>query len=326
MRFFHDFEIVSCYSLQLVKSRWGASLYIASSVRLYMHTNLEMVRVKKELQVDISRDEMTNLIFTMGYLQNYRYYRTRMLEKAHDTVSKMFSDLTHGQQESIAGMLRVELVVNAVMYSSDLASAILALDKPLPQIIKTISSLHETGSGSIKEFYERMPKQDFSYFWKLLRYDKNPKVASSKEKYERSCKRFWNNVVNLAQFYIRWYPLYSCYKHGLNIITFVDSKSGKEVLIMGRVDGTFDISTFAPSWYLGYAPAIETVFRIFNKAIDPLIWGILKGALGIDLEAKELGVSMTTKEPKDESRPVSLTFSTEFPWKIWKGKEVEPFY
>ena len=109
-------------------------------------------------------------------------------------------------------MLQVELVVNAVMYCQDLAAIVLALNKPPAEILKTVSSLHETGSGSIKDFYEKIPQRDFDYFWRMIKYDKL-EITNEKDKYERSCERFRKDMLKVSKFFLHWYELFTAYKH-----------------------------------------------------------------------------------------------------------------
>ena len=64
---------------------------------------------------------MTNLVFALGYFHHYRYFRMQILEKDVDSVYETFPSLKPERKESMAGMPRVELVVNAVLYCSDIS-------------------------------------------------------------------------------------------------------------------------------------------------------------------------------------------------------------
>jgi hypothetical protein len=269
--------------------------------------------------------EITSLSFVLGYFHHYRYIRSQILEKDVDTVYTAFPNFRPEQIESIAIMLRVELMVNAVMYCSDLAAILLAFAKPVDQILKTVSSLHETGSGSIKEFYQEISSQPPEYFWKLLGYDKL-EMASDKARYERSCARFQDDISHLSKFFLKWYQLHSCYKHGLNIVAFVESKTGSDVLIMGNPDGTFDTVLLPPSWYLAYIETIEIVFKMFSRVVEPRIWKLVIGTMKIDLKDKTMKKVFVSKEPEDKTRPHKFSFTMSYPWKIWDVKDHEPFY
>jgi len=275
---------------------------------------------------NVTRNELTNLIFALGYSHHYRYYRSKILENDIDGIDKVLSSLKEQQVESIVSVLRVELVTNSVMYCEDLAIILLALNKPTTEIIKTIASLHETGAGSVKEFYEKFPQRNFEYFWRMIKYDR---FCEEKEvdKYQRSCKRFANDMLGVSKFFLHWYELFSAYKHGLNIVPLVDAGTGKDVLMIGKYDGTFDTLVLRPSWYIGYIEIVEIVHNIFNKVIDPIIWKMLEDIAGVNLkDEKTIRKMLTSIEPEDKTRPFGLTMKVTFPWKIRETKEYRPFY
>lgn len=275
--------------------------------------------------LEVNRDKMTNLGFALGYCHPYRYLRSKMLEYDIDRIRKIFPILREEQIENIVSMLQVELVVNSVMYCQDLAAIILALEKPATELLRTVSSLHETGAGSIKEFYESLSEQDFEYFWRILRYDKLD-ITNEKEKYERSCERFRNDMLRLSKFFLRWYELLSCYKHGLNILALIDAKTGKDILMMGEQDGSFEILVLPPSWYIGYIEIVEIVYRMFERVIEPIFWMMLEETADVDLkENRDIRKTLVSTEP-DQTRPYKLTIEASFPWKIREAKEYKPFY
>jgi len=275
---------------------------------------------------NVTRDELTNLNFALGYCHRYRYLRSKILENDIDKANEILSDLKEQQIESIVAMLQVELVVNAIMYCEDLAIILLALSKPVTEIIKTVASLHETGSGSVKEFYEKLPQRDFEYFWRMMKYDRFC-VEGDKDRYEQSCKRFWNDMLKLSSFFLHRYELFSAYKHGLNVVSLVDAKTGKDVLMIGKYDGTFDVLVLPPSWYLEYVEIVEIVHNMFNKVIEPIIWKTLEDISGIDLrEEGTIRKALTSREPEDETRPVRFEIKVTFPWKVREPKEYKPFY
>lgn len=273
-----------------------------------------------------NRNELTNLQFLFGYSHHYRYFRSRILENDIDTTENILSDLKAGQIENIVAMLRVELVVNAVMYCEDLAIMLLALRKPVKEIIKTVASLHETGAGSVKEFYAKLPQHSLEYFWELIKYDKFCEAGAA-DKYQRSCKRFRADLLKLSKFFLTWYNLFAAYKHGLNVVSLIDSKTGKDLLMIGKYDGTFDIIVVHPSWPLGYIEVTEIVYRMFNNVVDPIIWKIMEDISGVNLkETQQLTKTLTSGETEDKARPIKFTINAVFPWKIFEAKEYRPFY
>jgi hypothetical protein len=272
----------------------------------------------------VTRDEMTNLNFALAYPHQFRYYRSHLLEDNIDRIKETLPTLTDKQRENIVAMLNVDLVVNTVMYCEDLAIMLLALDKPVTKMIKTFASLHETGAGSVKEFYEKIPKRDFDYFWHIIKYDK---FYEEDSKYQRSCRRFVNDIIKVSKFFLVWYPLFSAFKHGLNVLACVNNKSGKDVIMIGERDGTFITTVLASSWSISYIEIIEIIHRIFDKIVDPITWVILEEVSGVNLEEKvDIKKKMESKEPMDKSRPVKLSLQIEFPWKIREAKKYAPFY
>lgn len=286
----------------------------------------EMKQIEIKQSVEVDRDKLTNLSFALGYFHHYRHLRSRILEKDIDRIHEIFPDLKDKQVESTVSMLQVELVANAVMYCADLAVILLALRKRQAEILKTVSSLHETGSGSIKEFYEKLPQQDLAYFWRMMRYDKLKIAKEEQEKYERSCKRFRDDMLKLSKFFLHWYVLFSAYKHGLNVVALIDEKTGKDVLMIGNYDGSFDMLILSPSWYLGYIETVEIVLRMFDRVIEPIFWMMLENTAEVDLkEKRDIRKTLVSREP-DETRPYKITIRVSFPWKIREAKEYKPFY
>ena len=274
-------------------------------------------------------EELTSLQLTLGYFHRYRYLRSKMLEHDLDTVEEIFSDLRDEQQESIKCMLQVDLVVNAVLYSQDLAAILLCLDKPLSKFTTMISSLHETGSGSIKEFYEKLFERQFDFFWKIMKYDElKLHDKPEQEKYERSCNRFRKDMLKVSKFFLQWYNLFSAYKHGLNVVPVRETKTARDVLMLGNPDGTFDMFIVSPSWYLGYIEVVEIVHNVFNRLIEPIMWKLLANVAKVDLKGEETITKLLTSDLSEEEkkRRKKFTFNIVYPWRIREAQEPKPFY
>ncbi|TRZ52155.1 MAG: hypothetical protein D4S01_03390 [Dehalococcoidia bacterium] len=262
--------------------------------------------------------------FAFGYPHQFRYFRSCLIEDNIDRIREILPKLTDTQRENVVSLLNVELVVNAVMYCEDLAIMLLALEKPITKMIKTFAAIRETGSGSVKEFYEKMPERQIEYFWHIIKYDK---FYEKDTKYVRSCKRFARDILKVSKFFMHWYPLFCAFKHGLNVLSYIDKKSGKDILIVGALDGTFTITLLPPTWSIAYIEIIEIIHRIFDKIVDPLTWVILEEVTGINVKGKEnLEAFVKSKEPIEKSRSNKFSLELEFPWKIHTGEERKPFY
>jgi len=267
--------------------------------------------------------ELSNLDFLLGYTHQFRYYRSILLDKSIDTIKETLSDLKDKQRENIVSMLNVDLMVNAVMYCEDLALMLMALNKPFSKTIKYFSSIHESGSGSVEEFYKKVLTEKFDYFWQLIKYDK---FYEQSGRYRRNCYLFIHDFKIVANFFLKWYQLLCAYKHGLNVVVHVDANSGKDVLMIGEPEGTFTLIILHPAWTIWHIEIVEIIHRIFERIIDPLIWNIVEEKTGVDLKEKNITKNMKAKEPIDESGREKVSIQAEYPWKIHQAKEQKPFY
>lgn len=275
--------------------------------------------------------DAVNLTFGMGYLHNYRKIKSEILEDSLKTVASQFSSYRPEQIESIKTMIEIELVINAILFCEDLASIIIALSKEEYNLTNTLVSVHETGSGSIKEFYECVLKEDVDYFWRIMNYDKIEIPEGEIRSYKRSCKRFIDDIRKVATFFLNgfYFSLHQVHKHGLAFNVGRDQNTGRDIIIIPNIDGTFDTHFIHPAWYLRSFEIIEIISNMFTKLYEPLIsWNYLEKITEVDLESESFKVTVDdilTEEDK-EGRPIHGTFSIKFPWKIHSGKRIKPYY
>lgn len=55
--------------------------------------------MKSDSSSDVTRDELTNLTFGLGYSLHYRYLRSKILENDIDRIDKILSNLKEKQIE-----------------------------------------------------------------------------------------------------------------------------------------------------------------------------------------------------------------------------------
>lgn len=278
---------------------------------------------------EVTRDEQTGFIFGFGYLTEYRFYRSEILFKDLEKIDEMLPDLEEARRDNLKLMIKLEIVMNAVRYCADLAGMILTSRKPVSEWLKNISSIHETGAGSIYEFYELIPSQKTEYFWDLMGYNKI-KLEGDLTRYERSAEKLKNNLIKVAVFYQEYYDLYTAYKHGLRLFIFTDEITGRDTLFVACRDNTFTTQVFLkPIWEMRSLEIVDIVHRIFTSVVEPLIsWIALPEKADVEVTEKKLTVTMKSAEPPDPERPYRFSGSFTFPWKSWKKyKEKKiPFY
>ena len=269
--------------------------------------------------------DVLNLTFGMGYLHNYRKIKSEILEESLKTVPSQFSSYRPEQIESIQTMIEIELVTNAVLYCEDLASIIIALNKEEYNITKTLVSVHETGSGSIKEFYEDVLKGDYDFFWRIMKYDKIEISKGKIQSYKRSCNRFIDDIKKVTAFFLNdfHFSLHQVHKHGLALNVFRDQNTGRDVIIIPNIDNAFDTFFVHPGWYISSFEIIELISNMFTKLFEPLIsWDYLEKTTEVDLESESFKVTVDdvlTKEDK-KGRPILLHYHLKCRGKYIVGK------
>lgn len=276
----------------------------------------------------MSQEDVTGLMFAFGYNPYYRYYYSEILLDEFNRIDTLFPELTQGQKENLLSMLKIEYLVNAVQYCSDLAGMfILSLKEP-SEYLKTISSLHETGSGSIKEFYELIPIRDENYFWKLFGYDRIELTELEKPIANNSISKFNINIRRISDFYLEFYQFYSSYKHGLRIISIDEETTGRNHIYYATKYNDFDMLSVKSNWYKPIMNIVKLAYKMFIEIIEPLIsWIQLSLKTNFDFENKEIEVTTIAEEVEDPRRTIEMKgLKGKFPWKIYVPGRRIPFF
>jgi len=275
----------------------------------------------------ISRDELTGLHFGFGYNPHYRYYSCRLLEDNLDRIDELFSEIRDEQRDDLTSMLEIELVTNAVQYCSDLAILFIASMKPPTEYLKTVSSVHDTGSGSVYEFYEKIPEQSDIYFWNLFGYNRIDLTDKEIKKGERSIERFKKDIKIISKYFRCHYQLYTGYKHGMRIFVLKNEYNGNNLIFMPTQRGDFDIAEVGAMWYLQSIEIVGIVHRMFTKIIEPLIsWITFAQMTDTDFQTEKIKKTIITDETPDPERSFGFKFRVAFPWKIHNTDRRIPYY
>jgi len=280
------------------------------------------------LTKETTREWLNQLNYGLGYFHHYRHLYSKSIDNMHSKVKEIYSDKTDLQIRSIELMLELELVNNAIMYCMDFASVFLSLQKPEKGIIKMISSIHETGSGSIKEFYEKINSNELSVdeIWNLMGYGKMAIKPKDRVRYNRSLNRFIEDLKRIASFFLNFYPIYSAYKHGMNIIPIYNEEYDRYAFQVGNPDGTFDYFQMSQTWFFISYEVIETLFMMFDKLVIPQISWILLKQKGVDLKSNDFKQIFKSTEDDDPLHPFRFTLNLIYPWKKFSPDKSNPFY
>lgn len=271
---------------------------------------------------DIKGKDITNLMFMLGYISEYRFQKQLLLENQHENVQDIISDLKPEQYENLRQMIEIEMIINSVQYSEELgAFAIIIKNKRIFEIIKMLSSLSEK---SIKDFYDQIEHADFELLRKYMGYHEISIAGEDIAMYDRSCKRYQNDILNISKFYDNHYQLYLSYKHGLRLIPAIND-DGQKLIFEACKDNTLTVHKIPEMWWLNSIEITEIINNIFKKLYVPLI----RKNIGEYLEVSFTGDMHTSVEATDSPDPAkTLHFQTSiiFPWWIHNGKEPKPFY
>ncbi|UGV39817.1 hypothetical protein J7W08_06685 [Methanococcoides orientis] len=273
---------------------------------------------------EVKRNDIGNMLFASGYISEYRYLKQVLLEKEHDDIQDVFSNLKQSQHENLRQMIEIEMIINAVQYCGELAAfAICVKNKNLLNFMKIISSLPE---ASIKDFFDKVMNADEKLLFRYMGYHEIDIKYEDIGRYIRSCKRYQEDILILSEFYNRWYNLYTAYKHGLRIIPSFNEKNGKKIIMEACKDNTMTIYEIPEMWWLKSIEITETIKKIYAKLYVPLIKLKLSDFLNISLDNDSISTSIESTELPDPNRPISFSSTISLPWWIHEPRTPNPFY
>lgn len=276
------------------------------------------------MKTEISRDEITNLIFLGNYMSNYRYHKDSILNYDYKNLKEIFPDLIDEQIDNLQFLIEIEIVINIIQYCIDLATIIISLGEP-KKAIKKIASLHETGSGSIEEFYQKVSLFNEKEIKELMGYNKITHNHST-QRIKRSCERFQEDLKKISVFYKQYYVLFTEYKHGLGFIA-IREKGGRKVIMEATRNNDLDITVYhTEMWWINSIEILDIINQIFEKLYRPLIKKIVSEKFGIDFTKESEKKRIASLEEVDPTRPIKRALNFEMPWWIHDQIEPRPFY
>jgi len=271
---------------------------------------------------DIRSKDITNLMFMLGYISEYRFQKRLLLENQHENVQDIISDLRTEQYENLRQMVEIEMIINSVQYSEELgAFAIIIKNNRIFEIIKMLSSLSEK---SIKDFYDKIEHTDLKLFRKYMGYHEISIAGKDIDMYNRSCKRYQNDILKISRFYDDHYKLYLSYKHGLRLIPTIND-DGQKLIFEACKDNTLNIHKIPEMWWLKSIEITEIINNIFKKLYVPLIRKKMGEYLNVSVSG-DVRSSVKATDSIESANTSHIQISTSFPWCINDGKEPNPFY
>lgn len=177
------------------------------------------------------QNEISINVLNIGYFYHYRKIKHNFVKNQMEDVERQYPSLNQNQKDGIETMLKIELIVNAIQYCEDLAQIFIALLKKREKYLRILCSVHETGCGSVSEFYEKIGNQDFNYFYLLLCLNK----FDLSEKDELACidriHILRNDLNFISIFFKKFFNLYTSYKHGLLMYPGKLRETGENVVV-----------------------------------------------------------------------------------------------
>ena len=261
---------------------------------------------------DIKGKDITNLMFMLGYISEYRFQKQLLLENQHENVQDIISDLKQEQYENLRQMIEIEMIINSVQYSEELgAFAIIIKNKRIFEIIKMLSSLSEK---SIKDFYDEIEHADIELLRKYMGYHEICMAGEDIARYDRSCKRYQNEILKISRFYDNHYQLYLSYKHGLRLIPAIND-DGQKLIFEACKDNTLTIHKIPEMWWLKSIEITGIINNIFKKLYVPLIRKKFGEYVDIPL-SESVHTSLEATDSPESVNTSHFQLSFAFPWCI----------
>lgn len=275
--------------------------------------------------------ETTQLLLTINYFSNYRYFRESLLWNEYINLENIIQGLTYEQYENIRQMIEVEEIVNAIQYCLDLGGIAICVDnRGINELGYKLANLTEK---SITDFYSNIGKQKIGQIKRYMGYHDIMTDKNRNYKYIRSCRKYRAVISELAQFYDLYYDLYLAYKHGLRIAPF-GCNNGKYIYgVTEKYNEDCSFHTYEIPVLLGINRSVavcDSIKDIFDKLYIPLIRKFACEFINIKKEALDLEDHII-RNIKTENNLIPhptyhLSMSCRHPWWNLKESSLEPFY
>ncbi|MBA3045302.1 MAG: hypothetical protein FP824_03725 [Euryarchaeota archaeon] len=238
----------------------------------------------KQGKIHFRQIGLENAVFGYSYAFLFRYYKAHMLQRFIENMEEIIPEIEEDKRPSLKRMYEVEVVINTVQYAADLAAIIITLKEDIPNLQKRLMSIHETGSGSILEFYQNIKNRPIDYFIDIFGYTK---IDDNKvESLNKSAEKLQAKLNEIAEFYIQYYPFYTSYKHGLRIFPMKNTETNEIMIFEAKKDYTYTIYEYGGKWYSKYLILTQDIYEIFTRIIAKrLQWEIPAKSIGANFES-----------------------------------------
>lgn len=271
---------------------------------------------------DVTSTEITNLIFAGSYFSNYRYYKQEMLENDYKNLENVITGLSSSQYDNLRQMIDIEMIINAIQYSNELgAIAICTKNRNLANLGHVLAKLADE---SIHDFYKNVKNISIKDMRKYMGYHEIEISEAEVVRYNRSCERYREELIILAELHEHFYDLYLTYKHGLRILP-AGCKEGIFRIIIYNSNGSYTYYYQPATLMLESIKITEFIKVVFDKLYIPLIRRKFFEIFGLEFNPNGFTKTIKASDIKSGEYPcTSIEFS--IPWWTNDGTEPKPFY
>jgi len=217
--------------------------------------------------------EMASIAFNSSYFFHFRYFNHYFTKTILNNVPNL-CNFKEAQQEGVKSVVKAQLIFNAILYCEDLALALMAFMKSPKDHLKTLTSVHETGNGSVYEFYDKLKDRDANYFYELIGCTK---YSLSEEETRQSINKIptlKRDMLFLAEFFKTFYEFSTAYKHGFLIYPGKLHDTGESVLGELSWDNLMNFVVVDRIPY-NIDAVVYIIYSIFSTVVDALIINLI---------------------------------------------------
>jgi hypothetical protein len=273
------------------------------------------------------KNELGSIIFAMGYISDFRYYKQMTLEKEYENIQNIICDLTTEQYESLRQMIEVEMIANAIQYCCDLGSFAVSVKHSTlaARFLSDVSTLKEDRLNDI--FFKPIKKGNYDLVSRYMGYHEIEIKENDQRKYSDSCDRYKADITKLSEFFNHWYYLYTAYKHGLRLIPVIENNTHQKIILMAHKDNTWRPYVVSETWWREAIDITIIVHEMFRKLYIPLVRKKFGDRLGFSFDSPSISAQGKSKDSYDPTKEKYLDrMNFNFPWWIHEPGELNPFY
>lgn len=273
------------------------------------------------------KNEMCSLIFANAYNSDYRYFKQFILENEYENIKNLINNLQVHQYENLKQMIEIEIIVNTIQYCCELAAfAISVKDNSLnTQFLSHLATFNEDKIKS--KFFTPIRTGNYELVSKFMGYYEIKIEENERDKYLLSYEKYKTDINKISEFYNKWYPLYTSYKHGLRLINGIDENTHKRMIIEACKDNSWNVILLPETWWKESSDINKIIHEIFTKLYVPLVKIKFDKYMDFSLESP---YTYGYVEPIDTDSPnrVEISGRLTFDNSVWinEAKDQNPFY